>query len=301
MSKRVEYLVLKEGRPFSSHDFLNFEVDGLRYHMSSGTFRNKVSVLVKKGKLEVAYYSSIAFYTIKGVNFAKTMTPDHTGGTLSSSSICSPQELRCIKNHPVYRVIQNTPFDESALHDIRLRTSMSGIWLLLSRIPSLTMDANSKDILVIKEEINDLGIRVTVHHSDTISLVIGCSYSPVAVDNSGVIRLSNALILIHDRLQRIVNDNCDANSAPLVIPNYRTWTVTMWHFGADSSIEYTGERFSASWKVAQNALIAVYSKQWKDGKYRIRGERQEYPGKPLNEAFDEKLNLIGGVNKTGLP
>jgi len=58
------------------------------------------------------------------------------------------------------------------------------------------MNPNSKDILVIKEEINGLDIRLTVHHSDTISVVIGCSYSPVAVDISGVIRLSNALTLI---------------------------------------------------------------------------------------------------------
>ena len=150
------------------------------------------------------------------------------------------------------------------------------------------MDTNSKDIQVIKEEINHLNIRVTIHHSDTISVVIGCSFSPVAVDIDGIIRLSNALTLIHDRLQRLIKD-CNSS---ILIPNYMTWTVIMWHFGVDSSIEYTGERFSASWKVAQNALIAVYSKQWKDGKYRIRGERQEYPGKPLNEAFDEKLNLI---------
>jgi len=88
MRKHIGYLVLKEGRTFSFHDFLNFEVDGLRYHMSSGTFRNKVSALVKKGEVEVAYYSSIAFYTIKGVKFAKTIIPDHTGGTMSSS-ICS--------------------------------------------------------------------------------------------------------------------------------------------------------------------------------------------------------------------
>ena len=303
MRKYIEYLVLKEGRPFSFYDFLNFEVDGLQYHMSSGTFRNKVSVLVKKGEVEVAYYSSIAFYTIRGVKFAKRMIPDHTGGTLSSSSsICSPQELRCIKNHPVYRVIQNIPFDKSALHDIRLRTTVTGIWHLLSRIPSLSMDANSKDILVIKEEtINHLNIRVTVHHSDTISVVIGCSYCPVAVDIAGVIRLSNALTLIHDRLERLVNDNrdgnCNDNPSPVVIiPNHMTWTVTMWHFGADSSVLYKGKSFHASWKVAENALIAFYSKVWKDGKCRIRGERQEYPCKPLDEALDEKLNLIGGVN-----
>ena len=76
-----------------------------------------------------------------------------------------------------------------------------------------------------------------------------------------------------------------------------TWTVTMWHFGADSSVLYKGKSFHASWKVAENTLIAFYSKVWKDGKCRIRGERQEYPRKPLDEALDEKLNLIGSVNE----
>src|SRR5215469_965410 len=293
MRKHIEYLVLKEGRPFSFHDFLNFEVDGLQYHMSSGTFRNKVSALVKKGEVEVANYSSIAFYTIKGVKFAKTIIPDHTGGTLSSlSSICSPHEIRCIKNHPVYRVIQDTPFDKSALHDIRLRTTVNGIWRLLSHIPSLSIDANSKDIRVIKEEINHLNIRVTVHHSDTVSVVIGCSFSPVAVDTSGVNRLSNTLTLIRDRLQRLTSD--------LVIPSHMIWIVTMWHFGADSSILYKGKSFHVSWKVAENALFAFYSKVWKDGKCRIRGERQEYPQKALEDAFDEKPNLSGDANKLGL-
>jgi hypothetical protein len=56
----------------------------------------------------------------------------------------------------------------------------------------------------------------------------------------------------------------------------------------------------ASWEIAQNALIAFYSKQWKDGKCRIRKEHQEYPNKSLAEAFDEKRNLVGGANKNDL-
>ena len=35
--------------------------------------------------------------------------------------------------------------------------------------------------------------------------------------------------------------------------------------GVDSSIEYKGKMFNASLEVAENALIAVYNKQWKDG------------------------------------
>ena len=118
------------------------------------------------------------------------------------------------------------------------------------------------DILAITEEINYLNIRVTVHHSDTVGVVIGCAYCPVAVDEAGVIRLSNALTLIHDRLERLVNDakdsnvNCNDNCGPLIIiPNHMTWTVTMWHFGADSSISYKGKSFHVSWKVAENAMI----------------------------------------------
>lgn len=76
-----------------------------------------------------------------------------------------------------------------------------------------------------------------------------------------------------------------------------TWTVTIWHFGADASISYKGKSFHVCWKVAESALVAFYSKVWKDGKCRIRVERQEYPQKTLSEAFDEKLNLIGGVNR----
>jgi hypothetical protein len=38
MRKHIAYLVLKQGRPFSFHVFLNFEVDELQYHMSSRTF-----------------------------------------------------------------------------------------------------------------------------------------------------------------------------------------------------------------------------------------------------------------------
>jgi hypothetical protein len=43
------------------------------------------------------------------------------------------------------------------------------------------------------------------------------------------------------------------------------------------------------WEVAQHALIIVYSKDWKDGKSRVRIEKQEYPQKSLAEALEEKL------------
>lgn len=260
MRKHLRGIVTNEHRPFSYLDFLAYVVEG---------------------------------QTLKGVNFAKMMAANHTGGPLSS--ICTNQDLRYIKNHPVCRVIQNIPFDTSALHDIRLRSTVDGIWRLLSSISTLSMNNNSKDIHIRQEEINALNVMVTVHRTDTISIVIGCSYSPVAVDLACVIRLSNALTRIHDRLQTLIND-CYADSG-LVIPNHMTWIVSMWHFGADASLLYKGKSFHVSWKVAETALVALYSKKWKDGKHKIRAERQEYPKKPLDKALEEKMYGAGSSGR----
>jgi hypothetical protein len=106
---------------------------------------------------------------------------------------------------------------------------------------------------------------------------------------AGVIRLSNALAIIRERLSSLIK--ADGLHSGLEIPNHLNWTVTMWHYATNSSIEYKGKMFHARREVAKNALIAVYSKKWKDVKCRIREKRQEYPNKSLAEAFEEKLNL----------
>ena len=38
------------------------------------------------------------------------------------------------------------------------------------------------------------------------------------------------------------------------------WTVTMWHFGQDSLIGYSGEKFEIQWKDGLQ-LFHIYSKQ----------------------------------------
>jgi hypothetical protein len=47
MMKHISNIVLEEHRPFSYRDFLRFEVDGKEYRMQHGTFRNKISQLIR--------------------------------------------------------------------------------------------------------------------------------------------------------------------------------------------------------------------------------------------------------------
>jgi hypothetical protein len=79
----------------------------------------------EKIKLEVKMYSPQAFYTIKGVKFETSITGNHTGDILSLK-----RSRRY--NDPIYRIIQNIPFGQRALHDIRLKFEVKEIYSLLT-------------------------------------------------------------------------------------------------------------------------------------------------------------------------
>ena len=76
MKMHMQRLVRIEKRPFCFRDFLDFEVDGKRYSMTHGTFRNKISKLMKDGYVQPEYYSGPAFYSLKGIDFTKSKRED---------------------------------------------------------------------------------------------------------------------------------------------------------------------------------------------------------------------------------
>jgi len=281
----MQRLVRDEGRPFCFRDFLDFEVAGKKYSMSHGTFRNKISDLIKNGYLQLEYYSGPAFYSLKGINFAKSrleMTDNHT--------VVSP-----VSSMSSVSFIDNLPADKQALHDIRFRFKVDNVWNTITTIhPELESNAKSKDISLEPIVTNDLIIKTTIHHTDTVSVIVACSLNPIAVDVNGVVRLSNALTRVEERLLRYIE--CaplalSLSSASSPIPDHDSWIVTMWHFGTDSLSEYTGEKFERTWEDGQNALFRIYTKDL-NGVTRIRKERQEYPNMRFDEAIDEKLPTV---------
>ena len=328
MMQHMRYIVLTKKRPFSYRDFRSFEVNDKEYGMEHGTFRNKVSQLIKAGKVEREYISGLAFYTIKGMNFGKRkhdsarmmmmtqpMTPNHMGvyschcchyhhqhgsghdkAVPPAADSATTATIATRHHNTLYSLIQDLPLDKRSLHDIRLRFKIPDIYTIFSsslKVPNiqlqqqqqqLRLNSNSGDISLPIWNINGLNIKVTVHRTNTVSVIVGCSYAPIATDVGGVIRLTNALSRVEERISRLLDD-CGkiipGEYESLPIPDHTKWMVTMWHFGADASVEYAGEKFSATWNVGKNALIRAYSKVMKDGKARIRLERQEYPGKHL--------------------
>ena len=85
LRKRITQIIQTENRPFSYVDFVpSFIVDGQNYTIAYGTFRNKMSEMLKAKKVEVVCYSPQAFYTLKGVKSETPMTTHHTGHSSSA-------------------------------------------------------------------------------------------------------------------------------------------------------------------------------------------------------------------------
>jgi hypothetical protein len=290
MEEHMAGIVRSQNKPFSFRDFLNFEVDGKEYRMAHGTYRNKIAALKKLGKVEPAYNAGLAFHTLKGKQFGKPMTSTHEG-------VCNS------KMDSFSRLISDLPIDRAALHNIRLKFQVEGIWFKFSsHYPQLPVRDVNKDICVPTWNIGELLIRTVVHRSDTVTVTIACSLTPVAMNIKGFMDLSNALTRVEERLNVMLRDiGCGSGTSSngpgngnetghLNIPDHKQWVVIMWHLGADSLVEYTGEKFAMTWETGKNALIRAYTKVMKDKRTRIRLERQECPKKIFQEIMEEKLN-----------
>ena len=284
---KISHIVLEEHRPFSFLDFFpQFEFNGVLYPISHGTLRNKFLMLKRQGKIEIEYRSNQSFYTLKGMKFKRSrydsperMTSHHT--VVSSVSSVSSSNF-----------IDNLPFERHSVHDIRLRFKAEGVWSTITHThPELIPNKVSKDISLLPIQTYYMEAKTIVHHSDTVSVIVSCPMKPVVVEHSGLIRLSNILTSVEERLLALVS-GCEhmTQLSQICIPNHNSWIVKMWHFGTDSLSEYAGEKFEMTWEDGEHALVRIYTKDMKEGNgIKIRKERQEYPDIRLDAAIHEKL------------
>jgi hypothetical protein len=285
MLKHIENIVNNEFRPFSFKDLLRFEVEGERYNPDYGTIRNKLSKFSQEGKIELCYIDTIAFYTLPGKKFGKDrlMTDNTTGIILYNKS--KHELYKAMRKHPIYNIIKDIVFGKTMLHDIHLSFKVDGLWNYLSNVDYYKMRTNSKKTISFGYYPIEryLSIRVFVQDTDTVNVMVKCSNNPIICDFDGIMRLSDALTRIEERLSAVVNDpsnktfNVEYNPSEIKIPNKDDWIITLWHLHRDSYEEYSGEKFQCSWKVAKNLFLRIYSKELRLNKNIIRLEIQENP------------------------
>lgn len=210
------------------------------------------------------------------------------------SPVTSVTNTEDITKLPIYREIQKLPLEKRALHDIHLKFQVPDIWAILAASKKYTPNSVSKDIsLPYIITSNHLKVHTIVHKTDTVTVSVACSFAPVATDTNGLIRLSNALTRVEERTSRIV-DECgnmlQGGYENIPIPEHSKWTITLWHFGIDSSNykEVATDNHCITWQLGQNLLGRIYNK-----KKVKRSEIQERPNKPFKDALKEKLEEGG--------
>jgi len=300
---RIAEIVLKENRPFCIADLEEFEISGKKHRITYDTAKNIILLLKKTGFIERAFSSRPAFYTMKSKKFDKRITLNHTWVSVINSII--PERL--LKETPVYSWLKNCPTEKPALHNIRLTFKAPGIWNSYSSCDAINIDAANKDIQLPTVTFFDyINVIVTIHHTDTVSVAISCSFRPIAIDALDIFQLFEALTRTEINLANTIERNVQGSSstgAVTKIPPYRTWIVKMWHFGVDTRTTYGKREFEVTFEEGMADLYRIYTKRMEHDKNIVRVEHQENPNQPIADALVKKLfpdgRLVVPDDKTG--
>ena len=90
--------------------------------------------MIQNDEVEIHTKSNPNFYTLKGYRFdnGKSMTSNHT-------EVINTQKLI---RHPLYQIIEGTPFGERAVHDLHLTFKTQGIYNALLNNQELKKEIN---------------------------------------------------------------------------------------------------------------------------------------------------------------
>lgn len=192
----MKYIVTIESRPFSYRDFTDC--------VKHGTFRNKISKLRKDGVVERVTNSYVAFYTLRGYPFGNRslMTSNHMGIS-SVTPVTGVIPYTAISEADTFfGYLKTLSTGANSIHDIHTKFTVPGIYKIMSSAPTYNTLINpvSKDIPLDAENIDDMCIRTSIHRTDTVIVIVGCSRNPITLDERGITRLSCALTRIEERL-----------------------------------------------------------------------------------------------------
>jgi len=177
--------------------------------------------------------------------------------------------------------------EKQSLHNIRLKFESAGLWDIYSKM-MFAVNPDNKDIILPTSVYFDyLEVGVTIHHSNTVSVAISCSFKPIAMDIPDILPLCEALTRTEINLASTIERHNDLHV--ITIPRYTTWVVTMWHFGVDTIQEYTGKEFEVTFGDGISDLYRVYTKRMTDGRIKVRSESQQHPDQEYADAIVRKL------------
>lgn len=263
----TERLVLEQGRQICEEQRSPFSYRDLP-ELKHGTVRNIFQVLRRYGLIELYDRSSLAFYWVKGVPRPAT--------SMTRPPVVVPADLQ--------RLLDGIRLGDRCVHDIRLFCQAPGLYDSL-RPGTFTLREASRDAALPAVVSEMRSARVTVHRTDSVSTLVGCSPDPVPLSLEGYTELCSLLGAARQEIIR-------ARARKIRVPEISTWLVQHWHYGRDGMSEVGGPRFCTTFSGFGEAILRAYTKRLR-GRDTMRIELEESPRKPLPNAFFDRLNGPG--------
>ena len=83
----------------------------------------------------------------------------------------------------------------------------------------------------------------------------------------------------------ILSNSENTSTVAINIPHYNTWIVTMWHFGADSRLQCTGEKFSITFQRGKRCSFTCIHKA-----KRTQGYKNTYRKTRISKKINYRCN-----------
>ena len=255
---RIAYQInVISGIPFSYLDFAP--------KIDSGYFRviiNKLKpIVITKRKGRPAYYQ------LKGLCLDEKLTEEYTA---------LPVDQRLFANLDI--LLSMTKHQPPAMHDIRIKTTTCGLYEKLLQLGYEPNKQNKIITLSLGKLIPLIDTKVNVHSTDTLVVILGCTYHPIPYSSKGFITLISHLGSVRTFLEL----TCKRTFQVEPIMN---WKFKLFDFNKDS-VRYNFPSNDYTVHVVFDH-VQVYNKKMLGGSTVIRTEKQIVLDTTISEEVDK--------------
>ncbi len=226
---------LEHGRTWCYGDFREINY---RY------YANIIWSLKKQGKIETAYQDfGYAYYRVKGVE-------------LPGKRDLVNNDRMGVRSHFIHQLFEIEGSKEPAIHDIRLVSSATGLHTA-SAGKGFPTNHVSKDVTLLHLQLDAWrSVRVTVHNSDSFTVLFACSNRPIICNALDVTNFFVTLGQIHEKINSLTG---------IDIPQPSIWQVRALHFNQDmySGIDLPAGIVICTRDICDN-LVRIYTKKIPD-------------------------------------
>jgi|APSaa5957512535_1039671.scaffolds.fasta_scaffold00891_6 hypothetical protein len=222
----------EQGREFTGKDFPE---------LSSKNFRQKIFLLKNYIENEIPY-SYPKWYKIKGVNLHYAHRKKTSGSIIGNN---------------VVTLLDKLPESCYVINNLEIQFNSGEE--LYNVMVNMGVEFNSKKEILWEDCKHGIKIIVKIDEK-AVNTKLTCEKIPIVYDMIGILRITEILGMISDRINQITHNI-------ITIPSVNNWICISYSLGDNNQYLFNQSEFHRSWKDIAGGFMRKYSIQTKDNLY----------------------------------